>query len=152
MNALVLTAVLITQTFGGQMHVQENLSEGACIQASCLATEQMTCEAADKRDAELVRQNVIRIQQHNLAVAQWRVIHPKEAANCDALWDREVAEFRAAQTKDHSGPTVNVVELPEVCSNNREESPNSNSNTSRQVSNNDIREAFCVSGGIIHRR
>ncbi len=53
MNALIITAALIVQTWGGEVHVTEGLSDSVCEEARCIASEGMTCaESKTRAEAE----------------------------------------------------------------------------------------------------
>jgi hypothetical protein len=76
-------AVLIIQTYGGEVHVTEGLSDHACAEAKCVAEWGMTCADAEAQ-----------------AKATWETMKREDAAYV-AAHPKEVAACKAREAKGH---------------------------------------------------
>lgn len=113
MIAFALTAVLIIQTYGGDVKVTEGLSDHACVEALCVAKDGMTC--AEREDNERVR-----AKYQAEAFARWAAEHPNKVASCSLSEMVEGNTFSIMgcgtdQTHSIGGPTIiNSVSVSDV--------------------------------------
>ena len=71
----VLLSALIVQTYNGEVHVTEGLSDHACAEAKCFAEHAMTCTIYD----EMIEDQMKSYERESDV---WAKAHPSKMAAC----------------------------------------------------------------------